>query len=237
MASLVWRWNHPDNPKAQINTTGFPNDNLMKDLALFYIKREQYQNDLDKYRQKRAERIEQIRIAQEVRRREREERLRRQREAEAERQRIYNLPENVEARRIAEEQRQERQRIFREKQEADRLAREIAKRQKQEEVLTKDFGGETFLQMCDYYGVPEFDESFANNNWERGFLADIKEQMMSSKELSVNQLRSLKKIFDEDTATPKQLQFLNDLGYEGTVSTLTKRQASSIISQLLEERN
>ena len=60
----LWRWNHLENPKAQINTTGFPNDNLMKDLALFYVKREQYQNDLDKYNQNRAERIEQIRIAQ-----------------------------------------------------------------------------------------------------------------------------------------------------------------------------
>ena len=61
--------------------------------------------------------------------------------------------------------------------------------------------------------------------------------MMSSKELTTNQLRSLKKIFDEDTATPKQLQFLSDLGYVKSVSTLTKRQASSLISQLLEERN
>ena len=237
MASLVWRWNHPDNPKAQINTTGFPNDNLMKDLALFYIKREQYQNQLDKYNQDRQRRIEQIRIAQQERRRQQQERQRRAREAEEERLRIYNLPENVEARRIEAEEREERNRLWREKQEADRLAREIAKRQQQEEVLTKDFGGETFLQMCDYYGVPEFDESFANTNWERGFLADIKEQMMGSRELTTNQLRSLKKIFDEDLATPKQLKFLNDLGYNGTVSALTKREASEIISQLLEERN
>ena len=236
MASIVWRWNHPDNPKAQINTTGFPNDNLMKDLALFYVKREDYQNRLDKYKQDRANRIEQIRIAQERSQREREERQRLRREQEEERLRIYNLPENVEARRIAEEQRQERNRIWREKQEANRLAREIAKRQKQEEILTKDFGGENFLQMCDYYGVPEFDESFANTNWERGFLADIKEQMMGSRELTTNQLRSLRKIFDEDSATTKQLKFLNDLGYNGTVSTLTKRQASTIISQLLEEK-
>ena len=90
--------------------------------------------------------------------------------------------------------------------------------------------------MCDYYGVPEFDESFATNNWERSFLADIKEQMMSSRELTTNQLRSLKKIFDEDSATTKQLKFLNGLGYNGRVSALTKRQASTIISQLLEEK-
>tara|TARA_R100000482_G_scaffold121035_1_gene66827 strand:- start:211 stop:714 length:504 start_codon:yes stop_codon:yes gene_type:complete len=165
-----------------------------------------------------------------------EEQQRLRREAEAERLRIYNLPENVEARRIEEEQRKERNRLWREKQEADRLAREIAKRQKQEEVLTKEFGGDTFLQMCDYYGVPEFDESFANNDWERGFLADIKEQMMGSRELTSRQLQALKKIFDEELATPKQLGFLENLGYNGTVSALTKREASNIISQLLEER-
>ena len=237
MASIVWRWNHPDNAKAQTNTTGFPNDNLMKDLALFYVKREQYQTHLDKYKQIRANRIESIRIAKEQRRLEREESQRRYREREEERQRIYNLPENVEKRRIANLQQIEQRRLWREKQEADRLARELAEREKKEKVLTKDFGGENFLQMCDYYGVPEFDESFANSAWERNFLADIKEQMMGSRELTTNQLRSLKKIFDEDLATPKQLGFLENLGYTGTVSALTKREASNIISQLLEERN
>ena len=37
MASIVWRWNHPENPKRQIETRGYPNDNLMKDLGYFYI--------------------------------------------------------------------------------------------------------------------------------------------------------------------------------------------------------
>jgi hypothetical protein len=236
MASIVWRWNHPDNPKAQINTTGFPNDNLMKDLALFYIKREQNQNEYDNYKQERADRIEALRVLQEERTRQREERLQRQREAVAERQRIYNLPENVEKRRIANEEREEQNRQLRLQQERQQLARKMAKEAQEHEVLDISFGGDNFLQVCDYYGVPEFDESFANNDWERSFLADIKEQMMGSRELSQRQLQSLKKIFDEDLATAKQLGFLDNLGYNGTVSALTKRQASRIISQLLEER-
>ena len=56
--------------------------------------------------------------------------------------------------------------------------------------------------------------------------ADIKEQMMGSRELTSRQLQALKKIFDEDLATPKQLGFLENLGYNGTVSALTKREAS-----------
>ena len=37
MASIVWRWNHPDNPKAQIHTKGFPNEKLMSDLDIFHM--------------------------------------------------------------------------------------------------------------------------------------------------------------------------------------------------------
>jgi len=37
MASIVWRWNHPDNKKAQINTKGWPNKKLYNDLMMFYF--------------------------------------------------------------------------------------------------------------------------------------------------------------------------------------------------------
>ena len=42
MASLVWRWNHPDNPKAQINTRGYPNKKLLHDLTQFDLFLEDY---------------------------------------------------------------------------------------------------------------------------------------------------------------------------------------------------
>lgn len=35
MASIVWRWNHPNNPKSQKTTRGYPNDKLLNDLTLF----------------------------------------------------------------------------------------------------------------------------------------------------------------------------------------------------------
>tara|TARA_R110002050_G_scaffold11800_5_gene39371 strand:- start:4619 stop:5632 length:1014 start_codon:yes stop_codon:yes gene_type:complete len=38
MASIVWRWNHPDNPRRQRDSKrGTPNDKLMEDLVLFKI--------------------------------------------------------------------------------------------------------------------------------------------------------------------------------------------------------
>jgi len=43
MASIVWRWNHPNNPKAQINTRGYPNRKLLQDLDDFYYESKKYQ--------------------------------------------------------------------------------------------------------------------------------------------------------------------------------------------------
>tara|TARA_R110002020_G_scaffold184102_3_gene380906 strand:- start:128 stop:1285 length:1158 start_codon:yes stop_codon:yes gene_type:complete len=37
MASIVWRWNHPENPKNQFNTRGYPNQALWLDLMKFYL--------------------------------------------------------------------------------------------------------------------------------------------------------------------------------------------------------
>lgn len=36
IASIVWRWNHPNNSRAQINGRGYPNNSLMEDLDAFY---------------------------------------------------------------------------------------------------------------------------------------------------------------------------------------------------------
>ena len=36
IASIVWRWNHPDNPKNQLTTRGYPNKVLEEDIDNFY---------------------------------------------------------------------------------------------------------------------------------------------------------------------------------------------------------
>ena len=48
MASIVWRWNHPNNPKAQINTKGYPNQNLYNDLLMFYFTLEKANEQIKK---------------------------------------------------------------------------------------------------------------------------------------------------------------------------------------------
>ena len=89
MASIVWRWNHPDNNKAQINTTGYPNDRLWNDLMIFYFNLETHKETFNQKKLTREARIVEInekraRIAEE-RRIEREERAERLRIREVER--------------------------------------------------------------------------------------------------------------------------------------------------------
>ena len=239
MASIVWRWNHPDNPKAQINTTGYPNDNLMKDLSLFYVMQAQYLPRFNEAKEKREKRIAELAEARRIAEERREQARIRAEEAEAERLRIWNLPENVEKRRlqaIEDEKRRAEQVLIREKQRQEReqrdKARAIAKEIKQNETLKSN--NDEFENMCDYYGVPVFDESFAGNNWEREFLSSIKEQMLQGKTMSDRQLSTLGRVLTKDPATEKQINYLISLGYEGRTDNLTKMKASQLIEEYIQ---
>ena len=110
---------------------------------------------------------------------------------------------------------------------------EIAKQIQNEEVLRNN--NDKFENLCGYYGIPLFDETFAKNDWERNFLADIKRQLLNDKPMSSNQLQTLRRIMDVDSATPKQIKYLESLGYEGNAGVLTKREASEEIQKLLNE--
>ena len=66
MASIVWRWNHPDNPKAQIHTRGYPTDKLWNDLLLFNGLVEAHKEAFAKVDAERVERIETVRLERKV---------------------------------------------------------------------------------------------------------------------------------------------------------------------------
>ncbi len=239
MASVVWRWNHPDNPKAQTNTTGFPNDNLMKDLSLLYVTGAPLHGKLADEKLAKEKRLEELAEAQRLAEERRQKQLIERQEREAERLRIHNLPENVEKRRleaIAQETarlalNREREQLRMEREERQRLQR-MAKTAEDEETLESN--NDEFVNLCGYYGIPVFDETFAGNDWEREFLASIKTQLLKDKPMSDRQLQQLKRIFDQEPPTERQLNYLRALGFEGVVRT--KRQASSKISELKEEQ-
>ena len=59
--------------------------------------------------------------------------------------------------------------------------------------------------------------------------------------MSESQLSTLKRIFERELATSKQLDYLDKLGYKGSTvysdTNLTKRQASEEIQKLLNKKN
>ena len=239
MASIVWRWNHPDNVKAQINTRGYPNDKLMQDLALFFVKSQGLKPDFTKYKVKRAERKDTVirERAQRAAKREAEQlRIRLEKE---EKLRIYNLPENVEQRRIAEVERVEE---FNRRKEA--MARQTAERNRRREIELEEQRktanvvlseqSQDFDFACANYGIEPFDASLAQGAWELQFLLDIKQRMLNRNTLTPNQLGKLVNILERNKPTLKQLDYLKDLGYEGEVNN--KKQASEIINKLKGEQ-
>jgi hypothetical protein len=237
MASIVWRWNHPDNPKAQINTTGYPNDNLMKDLALFYVQSMTLQGEFVEYQIERQNRKDGVAEERRLNALRKEEVKRIRLEKEEEERRIFNLPENVEKRRLEAEQAKERREAYLRREEQARKKREQIRAKELEEkkikadrLLTQE--SVEFTNACMNYGIPEFDASFANNSWEIDFLVSIKEQMIKRKTLSANQRGNLATIIRNGLPSEKQLQYLKDLGYEGVVKT--KKEASKKISELKE---
>ena len=239
MASIVWRWNHPDNVKAQINTRGYPNDKLMQDLALFFVKSQGLKPDFTKYKVERAERKDKIIKAKAARIAKRDaENLRIKLEKE-EQHRIYNLPENVEKRRIEEVKRQEerqKQREIairqREEREEARLIKLEQARRRANTILTEQ--SQEFDFACANYGIEPFDASLAQGPWELQFLVDIKERMLIRKTLTPNQLGKLVNILQRNKPTQKQLDYLKDLGYEGEVNN--RKQASELINKLKGEQ-
>ena len=60
MASIVWRWNHPENAKAQRGRLGFPNQRLFNDLMVFFYSIENAKAAIRKEDEKLAERLQHL---------------------------------------------------------------------------------------------------------------------------------------------------------------------------------
>ena len=220
MASIVWRWNHPDNPKAQIKTRGYPNEKLMMDLSLFFAQSHGMRPAFEAWKQERADRLEYLekkKIAAERFRRE-----------QAERARLAQIE--------WEKGRPERERKAKEERER-RLAREIKRKEEQMKKHMAELAlapQESFKNMCGFYGIPVFDDSFASTPWEAEFLNSIRVRLTNRHELSNAQLNTLKQIMSENPPTDKQVKYLRDLGWEEEIPS--KQFASRKIKEILENR-
>lgn len=220
MASIVWRWNHPSNPKSQIKTRGYPNEKLMMDLSLFFAQSVQMRPAFEEWKKERENRLEFL----EQRKIERE----RKRKEAAERARLAQIEWEKGAPERERKAREEREKAAAHR---ARLEKRRFEHKKTELALSPN---ETFKNMCDFYGIPIFDESFANDLWEADFLVNIKRKLSNRHEMTTNQLSVLKRIMTENPATDKQVKYLRDLGWEGEIPS--KQFASKKIKEILEER-
>ena len=169
MASLVWRWNHPENSRAQIHSRGYPNDALMHDLSMFYVKCLTGLNDkLQAEKDAREAKIAEVLAKQEERRR-REEEQRRIREERREQERLEQEAYmekmrpiwEAEAKKRAEEQ-AERTRLA-----AEERAKREAKERRDDIAYLKTHGSKSD-EMLEYYGLEPI-------NWERAHLLNAQE--------------------------------------------------------------
>lgn len=197
MASIVWRWNHPDNSRAQINSRGYPNDALMHDLSMFYVKcltglndKLQAEKEAREARiAERAERRRQAQLAYEERQRQAREEAEKARKERAEyEERMRPIwEEQARQRAIAEEERQRAYREQRAKQEALEYAEGI-------EYL-KTHGSKSDA-MLEYYGLQPI-------NWEKAHELDaqsvktLKRYLANIKTLSAGALRRMDEIAKE----------------------------------------
>mgnify|MGYP003119299467 FL=1 len=227
MASIVWRWEHPQNNKSQSQTRGYPTDKLWQDMLIFQafvpIKHKERYDALIS----------------------RSEKATTDHHARLERQKVDAI-HREEKRRLAaiawEEGREER--------EANALdlarirAEEAAKHEKRrydasQKLLKASGHTDGFTQMCQYYGIRPFNEQLASNAWESRFLGNIKGQLDQKKELTKAQLQSLKEILAKQITLP-QINYLKSLGYtpEDNIlwgENLTRKQASEEIERLKEK--
>jgi hypothetical protein len=248
MASIVWRWEHPDNSRAQSQSRGYPTDKLWQDMIIFdamcNVKhRESYNNKILYAQRQTAEELarREVRRVREEARRQRILDDERERAAiQAEQDRIYNLPENVEKRRLEAEAKAERARILREERAARDAKVEAIKLTNATQYLDNNMGLEDeFEQMCNYYGIRAFDSKLGSSAWEMSFLKSVKQQMVDKKPLSGTQISKLKEILNK-MATPAQINYLQGLFYAPEDNkewrkNLTRKQASEEIEKLKGE--
>jgi|TARA_R100000479_G_scaffold114685_1_gene58117 hypothetical protein len=230
MASIVWRWNHPDNPKNQQTTRGYPNDRLMQDLALYFIKSEPLLEKMNKEKERRKAKILKVKqLIEEEKVREEKRRTERVKNSEFRNLRtLLYQPFNAVWEHEDDLRRQKERKAH-----LERVAKmEAEKKIADDEMLSSM--SQTFEDMCEYYGMPVFDETFAGNEWEREFLVSIKYQLNAQRELSTRQLQTARRIFEQDPPSDAQVKYLRDLGYEGRIPS--KRFASKKIKELKGER-
>jgi hypothetical protein len=65
MASIVWRWNHPDNPKNQRETRGYPTEKLYQDLVIFNFRLKEVKERIAREEKRLKDRLTEVKTQEE----------------------------------------------------------------------------------------------------------------------------------------------------------------------------
>ena len=220
MASIVWRWNHPDNPKNQQTTRGYPNDNLMADLYLYSLTCD---DDIARLEEEKTYRETRKQAVLENRRL-REEQSRLRKEARAEKERIRR--EEWEAGR-EERERLEKERLIRQREER----RQRDKMLRLQNVQRMETMTDVFDNLCGYYGIPAYTD-FGFSDTDFNTLARIKAVLLEGNGIDTSAIDTLRRIFQQEL-TLQQRDRLKELGF---TKTLTIEQAYYQIKHLEEQK-
>ena len=238
MASIVWRWEHPENNKAQSQTRGYPTDKLWQDMLIFQafitLKHKARYDKLILYARLSTvdylDRMETRRI-DEIHR---TEQRRLSDIKRAEEKRLSDI-----AWELGREER-ELKAAAAAKRAATAAAEEEARRYAASQLTLKSKDNNAdFTQMCQYYGLRPFNEQLASTAWESRFLSSVKTLLSDKQELSNSQLEHLKTIVSKQITLP-QIKYLENLGYNPVDDlqwreNLTRKQASEEIEKIKEK--
>ena len=230
MASIVWRWNHPDNKKWF----------YYHDETGERIKKSKYQElgYSERYNYSRGDELESI--TQKDTRGWPNQRLWNDLQIfffDLERQKAMLVAKDEErAERVAfvikeREEQEERRRKEQEEYEAREAIRREKRRLQQIEHQKKI--DEAFDVFCNENDLPFFNSDYGENNWEKTFLRNMIRKINNLSPMSTKQISRVIKIVNRvsEPATEKQLAYVRSLGGEPN-KDWTKREASREIERL-----
>lgn len=208
MASIVWRWNHPENPNNQLTNRGTPTDKLMADLSYLYIMYDTLYPRFTAYKEKRAALIAAFKKRTE------EDAARRLKQREEQR--------------LREEARVEQRRLAKIKWEEERPMREAKekiaeeKRKKEREIAeanrTKEMNGlldadptPQFIENCRFLGIPVLYRRVATDYGELLSLYRFKAYLSDKAKDGFKHVRPIRTMLRQ-TITKAQIKVLEELG-------------------------
>ena len=220
MASIIWRWNHPNNPKAQAITRGYPNDRLWSDMIIFHT-------FIDNHR-KQVERENEV--LKSLTDRQCESYLEQyNRRVQAD----IDWEKRQEKRREQRIQYDKEQAIIREKQRIQNLKTQYFRRKELKHEIELKCRHSKFLDVCEYYGLTPYDSTYGVSNSDKNTLLRFIEHVLTrGHELDVSEGRRVSRILEKGQHIPSKLLkqyylYLTDNESEEELNKLTEELEAS----------